>query len=95
MKSLEIKVAELRAEVERERRREQDAAAARIMRILRTAYGSDLENRLQGLSTRLLADEASYADRRLLASLPTADLTMLATTAEQWIVLQAAVFAMY
>ena len=95
MKSLERKVAELRAEVERERKRELEAAAGRIMASLRAAFGNDLEDRLQGLSGRLLTESTTDADNRLLATLPAADLNLLGSTGPQYVVLMATVFGKY
>ena len=95
MKSLETKIGELRTEVERERKRELEAAAGRIMASLRTAYGNDLEEKVKALSGRLLTESGTAADRKLLAMLSPDDLHLLGTTGPQWIVLQAAVFAKY
>ncbi len=95
MRSLREKMTELQTEMKNERRREQDAAASRIMACLREAFGDDLEEGLQAMSGRLLTDDASASDRIVLESLPQDDLHRLGNTASQHVVLLATVFAMY
>lgn len=92
---LREKMTDLQIELKRERRREQDAAATRLMACLRAAFGSELEDRLQALSTRLLNESATDADRKLLKSLPGDDLHLIGSTGPQWIVLIATVYAAY
>ena len=95
MQSLREKMTDMQIELKRESRREKDAAGSRINAILREAFGSRLEEKVKALSSRLLAETATAADRKLLAMLPAADLTMLNTTGPQWIVLMATIFEKY
>jgi hypothetical protein len=95
MHSLREKMTELQTEMKRERRRELDAAAGRVMDSLRASLGDDLEAGIHALSGRLLTDGPSDADRLVLASLPGDDLHRLGTTAERHVVLLATIFGAY
>ena len=95
MQSLKTKIVELREEIAKAKRRDKGAAVSRCTRVLREAFGDDLENSVQGLSDRLLNETATAADQRVLDAMPGADLKLLNTTAERHVVLLATVFSKY
>lgn len=95
MQSIKTKLAELRVEVERARRRERDDASARVMKVITDQFHDDLEPNICAMSARLLAEQPTDDDLRLLAAMPDDDLHAIGSTPARYIVMLATVMEKY